>query len=126
AAVVKAKGERAKSGSGFPNSQDQCHLLAPPFSSAMTLGLTMLTLKSGNIIIATDRNANMRYIRMNASHPESLKPTGMGDSVGHWDGDTLVIDTIGIKVDQFSSIDRFGTPQSDQMHVVERYRLIDG
>ena len=125
AAAVKAKGELAKAG-GFPNSQDQCHLLSPPFSSAMTLGLAMLSLKNGNIIITTDRNQNYRYIRMNASHPAGLKPTPMGDSVGHWEGDTLVIDTVGIKVDQFTSIDRFGTPQSDQMHVVERYRLIDG
>jgi hypothetical protein len=125
AAVVKAKGELAKAG-GFPNSQDQCRMLAPPFSSAMTLGLTMLTLKNGNIIIATDRSANMRYIRMNASHPADLKPTPMGDAVGHWEGDTLVIDTVSIRVDPFTSIDRFGTPQSDQMHVVERYRLIDG
>ena len=78
------------------------------------------------IIIATDRNSNMRYIRMNASHPADLKPTPMGDAVGYWEGDTLVIDTVGIKVDDFTSIDRFGTPQSDQMHVVERYRLIDG
>ena len=125
AAIVRAKGELAKAG-GFPNSQDQCRMLAPPFSSAMTLGLTMLPLKNGNIIIATDRNSNMRYIRMNASHPADLKPKPMGDSVGHWESDTLVIDTVGIRVDQFTAIDRFGTPQSDQMHVVERYRLIDG
>ena len=92
----------------------------------MTLGLTMLTLKNGNMIIATDRNANIRYIRMHASHPPDLKVTPMGDSVGRWEGDTLVIDTGGIRVDQFTAIDRFGTPQSDQMHVVERYRLIDG
>lgn len=124
-AIVKAKGELAKAG-GFPNSQDQCRILAPPFFSAMTLGLTMLPLKNGNIIIASDRNANMRYIRMNASHPADLKPTPMGDSVGHWERDTFVIDTVGIRVNQFTSIDRFGTPQSDQMHVVERYRLIDG
>jgi hypothetical protein len=50
----------------------------------------------------------------------------MGDSVGHWEGDTLVIDTVGVKVDEFTSVDRFGTPQSDAMHVIERYRLIDG
>jgi hypothetical protein len=72
-ATVKAKGELAKAG-GFPNSQDQCRILQPPFSSAMTLGLTMLTLKNGNIIIATDRNSNMRYIRMNASHPADANP----------------------------------------------------
>jgi hypothetical protein len=63
---------------------------------------------------------------MNAAHPAKLTPSSMGDSVGHWEGDTLVIDTAAIKVDRFTSIDRFGTPQSDAMHVVERYRLIDG
>ena len=63
---------------------------------------------------------------MNASHPADLKPTPMGDSIGRWEGDTLVIDTVGIRVDQFTSIDRFGTPRSDQMHIVERYCLIDG
>ena len=50
----------------------------------------------------------------------------MGDSVGHWEGDTLVVDTVGVKVDRFTSVDRFGTPQSEAMHVVERYRMIDG
>ena len=50
----------------------------------------------------------------------------MGDSVGHWEGEVLVIDTIGIKTDVFTSADRFGTPQSEAMHVIERYRLIDG
>jgi hypothetical protein len=53
-------------------------------------------------------------------------PSTMGDSVGHWEGGTLVIDTLGVKVDPYTSVDRFGTPQSEQMHVVERYRLIDG
>jgi len=50
----------------------------------------------------------------------------MGDSVGHWEGDMLVIDTVAIRTDAFTSVDRFGTPQSEGMHVVERYRLIDG
>ena len=86
-AVVKAKGKLAKAGSGFPNSQDQCRILAPPFSSAMTLGLTMLTLKNGNIIVVTDRNANIRYIRMRCLAPADLKPTPMGDSIGRWVGD---------------------------------------
>src|ERR1700710_1293178 len=39
AAVVKQKGELAIAGKGFPNSQDQCRAIAPPFSSAMQLGL---------------------------------------------------------------------------------------
>jgi hypothetical protein len=126
AAVVKQMGERAIAGEGFPNAQDQCRAIAPPFTFAMQLGFMMLPTKNGDIAILYDQNANTRHIRMNAAHPAKLVPSAMGDSVGHWDGDTLVIDTVGVKVDRFSSIDRFGTPQSEAMHMVERYRLIDG
>jgi hypothetical protein len=126
AAVVKQKGELAIAGKGFPNSQDQCRAIAPPFAQAMQLGLVMLPTKGGDIDILYDQNANVRHIRMNGAHPAKLTPTSMGDSVGHWEGDTLVIDTVGVKVDRFTSVDRFGTPQSEQMHTIERYRLIDG
>ena len=126
AAVVKQKGELAIAGKGFPNAQDQCRPIAPPFTFAMQLGLEMLPAKNGDIAIVYDQNMNLRYIRMNDKHPAKVVPTAMGDSVGHWEGDVLVIDTVGIKTDAFTSVDRFGTPQSEAMHVVERYRLIDG
>jgi hypothetical protein len=47
----------------------------------------------------------------------------MGHSVGHYEGNTLVIDTVG--VDPRSFTDEFGTPHTDQMHVVERLRYTD-
>jgi hypothetical protein len=126
AAVVKQKGELAIAGKGFPNAQDQCRPIAPPFTFAMQLGLAMLPTKDGNITIVYDQNMNLRHILMNDKHAANLVPSAMGDSVGHWEGDMLVIDTVGIKTDAFTSVDRFGTPQSEAMHVVERYRLIDG
>src|SRR5215813_13441302 len=57
AAVVKQKGELAIAGKGFPNSQDQCRTIAPPFAQAMQLGLAMLPLKNGDIAIVYDQNA---------------------------------------------------------------------
>jgi hypothetical protein len=45
--------------------------------------------------------------------------------VGHYDGDTLVIDTVGIKIGPFSMVDWYGTPYTQALHVVERYRFID-
>jgi hypothetical protein len=45
--------------------------------------------------------------------------------VGHYEGDTLVIDTVGIKLGPHRMIDRFGTPYTQALHVVERYRLLD-
>jgi hypothetical protein len=52
-------------------------------------------------------------------------PSWYGDSIGHFEGDTLVIDTVGIKVGPHSMIDSYGTPYSEALHVIERYRLID-
>jgi len=126
AAIVKQKGDLAIAGKGFPNSQDQCRPMAPPFALAMQLGFVMLPSQNHEIAIVYDQNMNIRHIRMDGAHPAKLSPSTMGDAVGRWEGDTLVIDTIGIKLDTFTSIDRFGTPQSEAMHVIERYRLIDG
>jgi hypothetical protein len=61
----------------------------------------------------------------NSEHPAHLNPSWSGDSVGHYEGDTLVIDTVGVKVGPFSMVDIFGTPHSEAVHLVERYRLID-
>src|SRR5215831_7198865 len=47
------------------------------------------------------------------------------DSVGHFEGDTLVIDTIGVRIGPFAMVDLYGTPQTAALHVVERYRLIE-
>jgi hypothetical protein len=58
-------------------------------------------------------------------HPAHVTPSRYGDSVGHYEGDTLVIDTVGIKIGPFAMVDMFGTPHTEALHVVERYRLID-
>jgi len=126
AAVVKQKGELAAAGKGFPNAQDQCRAVAPPFTFAMQLSFQMLPKNNGDIAILYGQGDNVRHIRMNGTHPANPVPLPMGDSVGRWEGDALVIDTVGVRTDAFTSVDRFGIPQSDAMHVIERYRLIDG
>jgi hypothetical protein len=125
AAMVKHKGELAMAG-GFPSSEDQCRPIAPPYSAAVQFDFQILPKKNGDLTIVYHVDNQVRFIRMNAKHPAKLVPSAMGDSIGRWEGDTLLIDTVGIKADPFTMADRFGTPQSDSMHVVERYRLIDG
>jgi len=69
------------------------------------------------------QNPLSRYIYTDGSgHPEGYPTTFMGHSVGHWDGDTLVVDTIGM--DETSWLDSAGTPHSDALHVVERLRRV--
>jgi hypothetical protein len=62
---------------------------------------------------------------MNQPHVAPVTPSWHGDSVGHYEGDTLLIDTVGIKLGRFDTLDRFGTPYTTALHVVERYRLLD-
>lgn len=57
--------------------------------------------------------------------PDDIWPTYSGDSIGHWEGDTLVFDTIGVKGWPSQIIDRTGAISSDQLHVVTRMRKID-
>ena len=56
-------------------------------------------------------------------HDETLGPLWMGDAIGHWDGDTLVADTVNFNDKTW--LDRIGHPHSDQLHVVERIRRKD-
>jgi hypothetical protein len=126
AAVVKQKGELALAGKGFPNVSDQCRPYAPPFTFAMQLSFQMLQKSDGDITIIYNQDDNVRHIRMNATHPTNLSSSPMGDAVGYWEGETLVIDTAGINTNAFTAADMYGTPQSAAMHVIERYRLIDG
>jgi hypothetical protein len=62
-----------------------------------------------------------RRIRMNSVHPAKLNPTWYGDSIGHWDGDTLVVDTIGLNAQ--GQINWDGIPHTTALHVVERYTI---
>jgi hypothetical protein len=67
---------------------------------------------------------DVRRIRLNVSHSANLKPSWYGESVGRYEGDALVIDTIGLNDKTF--VDNFRTPHSEQLHVVERLRLVEG
>jgi hypothetical protein len=56
-------------------------------------------------------------------HPEDFEPTNYGHSVGHWEGDTLVVDTVGYNEDFW--LDRRGLPHTEQLHTIERFTRIN-
>jgi hypothetical protein len=64
-----------------------------------------------------------RLIPLNAKHPDDLLPTYMGDSVGRWEGDTLVVDVIGFNDKTWLA--GAGTFHSEALHVTERYTRVD-
>ena len=66
----------------------------------------------------------VRHIYLTDKHSAGIKPSWFGESIGHYEGDTLVVDTVGI--DTRTYVDIFYTPHSDRLHVVERFRMTDG
>ncbi|HEX3486934.1 MAG TPA: hypothetical protein VHT51_17910 [Micropepsaceae bacterium] len=124
AAVVKRNGEYSESGHDVPDPSNQCGTYSPPYLFSIMQGMQMLQGKDQIVILYT-QDHQVRHVRLNSAHPRNLKPTPMGDSVAHYEGEMLVIDTVGVKLEPYTVVDRFGTPQSEAMHVVERYRLID-
>jgi hypothetical protein len=123
AEVVKKHGEISLSGVAYPTPRSQCWPEGMPFILSSN-GMAMLQ-QPNQIIIIYPYDDEVRHVRMNQPHPGRVTPSWYGDSVGHYEGDVLVVDTVGIKVGPFSMVDRYGTPQTEALHVVERYRLLD-
>jgi hypothetical protein len=124
AAILKQRGEMSLAGLSVPNPHDECRPEPPPLLFAVQFAFEMLQ-QQDEITMLYSHDNKVRHVRMNVPHPADLKPSGQGDSVGHYEGDALVIDTAGIKSSPISAVDWYGTPYSDALHVVERYRLIN-
>jgi len=122
AAIVKKHGEESLDHYGFHNPRNQCWPNGVPFVLP-NAGMEMLQQKD-HITIHYVVDQQVRHIRLNARHPAKFTPSWYGDSVAHYEGDTLVIDTVGIKAGPFAMVDWYGTPQSPALRVVERYRMI--
>lgn len=75
---------------------------------------------AGQVTMLFEEQNHYRVIHLDAEHPEDPDPAYMGHSTGHWEGGTLVVDTIGL-IDS-TPIDWLGTPHSDALHLVERYQ----
>jgi len=76
------------------------------------------------VYIIWQRDQIVRPVYMNVPHSANPKPSWNGESVGHYEGDTLVVDTIGQTTKSF--VDLYRTPHSEKLHVVERFRMTDG
>ena len=123
AEIVRKHGELGLNYTGDPNPRNQCRPEGPPF--VFTNGPTQLVQTPDKVTIMYGYNHQVRHVRMNQNHPAKVIPSWYGDSVGHYEGDTLVVDTVGMKVGPYSMVDWYGTPHTEALHVVERYRMLD-
>ena len=75
------------------------------------------------VLMIYSGDAQVRHIYLDVAHSENPKPSWYGESVGRYEGDALVIDTVAQNDKTF--LDYYRTPHTTKLHVVERWRLID-
>jgi hypothetical protein len=75
------------------------------------------------VVMIFSGDKQVRRVYLNVPHSSNPKPSWYGESVGYYDGDTLVVDTIGMNDKSF--VDNFRTPHTEKLHVVERFKLVD-
>lgn len=107
-AAAPAEGAAACQWEGVPNIMGYPY----PFEVLLT---------PGRITLIFEADSQVRRIWMDRPRhldADDLDPSFYGDSIGHWEGETLVVDTIGFNTETTLH----GAPHSDQMHIVERFR----
>src|SRR6266446_1626161 len=123
AAIVKARSEMLRRGEDYPNPSLNCYPMASPY--IFRVQEMAVIQKKDEVIFLFMQDHQVRRVKLNAQHPAKVTPSWNGDSIGHYEGDTLVVDTVGYKLGPFPLADQFGSPFSGALHVVERYRMVD-
>ena len=122
AAIVKRWAEETHAGHPPAHAHALCYPTSLP--GVMTLHNAyqfLQTPEKVTIIIANQTQA--RHIYLNVPHSKHVTPSWYGESVGHYEGDTLVVDTVGIN--ERGWIDAYGTPTTKQLHLVEKWTRLD-
>src|SRR5579864_3456728 len=120
AAVNKWNDDIQKGKQAFA-AQSRCWPGGVPNILTYTAEPTYFLQTPSEVTIVYERGPNIRHVYMNVPHSENPAPSWLGESVGHYEGNTLVIDTIGLNDRTF--VDNYRTPHTTQLHVVERYTI---
>lgn len=123
AEVVMKRLEAARAGTPLPSPSWSCWPMVAPYIFRVQ-GMHLLQTKD-EVLFLYMQDHQVRRVRLGGTHPARVTPSWHGDSIGHYEGDTLIVDTIGVKVGPVPMVDPAGSPYSEALHVTEHYRLID-
>jgi hypothetical protein len=80
--------------------------------------------RPSEVTIINEGDQQVRHVYMDVAHSKTPRPSWYGESIGHYEGDELVIDTIGLNDKTF--VDNYLTPHTTRLHVVERFKMTEG
>ncbi|HEX5281238.1 MAG TPA: hypothetical protein VFW28_14265 [Micropepsaceae bacterium] len=118
--AVRKYAEAEAAGRHLPTPQEVCRPSGVPMVTTLP-GPMEIVQAPREVLFIYQRDSQVRHVLLQQDHSRNLRPSPYGESIGHYEGDTLVVDTMGMTAD--TPVDLFGTPHSGEMHVIERYRL---
>ena len=119
--ALKKANAAAKSGHRIPTLQETCFPSGVPNYWTHPLMMQLVQTKD-YIVFLHARDHQIRIVHLNKPHQANPQPSWYGDSIGHFEGDTLVVDTIGLN--DRTPVDIFHTPHTAKEHVIERIRVV--
>jgi hypothetical protein len=125
AAQMKKANEEVLAG-GVPFvARERCWPAGVPAFDIMRRVAPVWVVQAPNeVLLVWPSDQQVRHVYLNVPHSRNPKPSWYGESVGHYEGGELVVDTIGLNDKTF--VDNYRTPHTTQLHVVERFGLLDG
>jgi hypothetical protein len=123
--AVRKRNELVLSGKTVFSQHASCWPIGVPAFILQPMTRPMYIVQTSKVVVMMLTSFNdVRHIYLTDKHSENLKPSWYGESIGLYEGDTLVVDTIGLNDRTF--VDGFGTPHTKELHVIERFHLTDG
>jgi hypothetical protein len=121
--VMKKDNEEVINGKIAYTARSSCDPAGVPGFDQFGFQPTFFLQEKNKITMIYGGDQQVRHIYLNVPHSKDVKPSWYGESVGHYEGDTLVIDTIGLN--DKTQVDNYRTPHTDKLHVVERWRVVE-
>jgi hypothetical protein len=116
--------ERSLSGKVVAIPKERCWPVGVPAFLLLPATPVYFIQTPAEVVMIWMQDHQVRHVYLNVPHSADLAPSWFGESVGHYEGDSLVVDTIGLSARTF--VDNYQTPHTAQLHVVERFHMIDG
>jgi hypothetical protein len=122
--VVRKRNELVLSGKPANPPHASCWPVGVPGFLLRPMTQAMYVVQTPKVVLMIlSSKQEIRHIYLTDKHSANLRPSWYGESIGRYEGDALVVDTIGI--DERTWVDGFGTPHTKDLHVIERFRLIE-
>ena len=121
--VMKKDNDEVLAGKFAFTARSSCKAAGVPGFDLLLGGALFILQSPREVTMIFSGNGETRHIRLDAPHTANPKPSFYGESIGHYEGDMLVVDTIALNDKTF--IDNYRTPHTDKLHVTERWRMIE-